>query len=43
MLTIHRQHHPRADGGRGLMLTGAYTAAVIKLEEYVEHTQHPLM
>jgi hypothetical protein len=53
MLTIHGQHHPRADidclyvprkdGGRGLMLTGgAYIAAVIKLEEYVEHTQHPL-
>jgi hypothetical protein len=53
MLTIHGQHHPRADtdhlyvptkdGGRGLMQIGAYIAEIIKLEEYVEHTQDPLM
>jgi hypothetical protein len=54
VLTIHGQHHPRAniaclhvprkDGGRGLMQTeGAYIAEVIKLEEYVEHIQYPLM
>jgi hypothetical protein len=50
ILTIHGQHHPRADihrlynPRRGLMQKeGAYTAEVIKLEEYVEHTQDPLM
>jgi hypothetical protein len=53
MLTIHGQHHPRADinrlffsikdGGRGLMQIGAYIVEVIKLEEYVEHTQASLM
>jgi hypothetical protein len=54
LLNIHGQHHPtadtdglyvpRKDGGRGLMQKeGAYTAEVIKLEEYVEHTQDPLM
>jgi hypothetical protein len=53
MLTIHGQHYPRADidrlfflrkdGGRGLMQIGAYIVEVIKLEEYVEHTQDPLV
>jgi hypothetical protein len=48
MVSINRQHHPRADidclcsqkdGGRGLMqIEGASIADVIKLEEYVEHT-----
>jgi hypothetical protein len=54
MLTIHVQHHPKADvdrlyvpredGGRGLMrIEGAYITEVIKLKEYVEHTEDPLM
>jgi hypothetical protein len=54
MLTIHRQHHrkadidrlyvPRKDGERGLMqIEGAYITEVIKLKEYVEHTEDPLM
>jgi hypothetical protein len=54
MLTIHGHHHPRADidrlyvprkdGGRELMqIEEAYIAEVIQLEEYVEHTQDPLM
>jgi hypothetical protein len=54
MLTIHGQHHPKADidglyvprkdEGRGLMQTeGAYITEVIKLKEYVEHTEDPLM
>jgi hypothetical protein len=53
MLTIHGQHHPKADidhlqvprkaGGRGLMQTGAYITEVIKLKGYVEHTEDPLM
>jgi hypothetical protein len=53
-LTIHGQHHPKADidclyvprkdGGRGLMLIeGAYITEVIKLKEYVEHTEDPPM
>jgi hypothetical protein len=54
MLTIHRQHYPKADtdrlyvprkyGGRGLMqIEGAYITEVNKLKEYVEHTGNPLM
>jgi hypothetical protein len=54
MLTIHGQHHPKADidhlyvprkdGGRGLMqIERAYITEVIKLNEYVEHTEDPLM
>jgi hypothetical protein len=54
MLTIHGQHHPKADidrlyvprkdGGRGLMqIEGAYITEVNKLKEYVEHTEDPLM
>jgi hypothetical protein len=54
MLTIQGQHHPKADidrlydprkdGGRGLMqIEGAYVTEVIKLKEYVEHTEDPLM
>jgi hypothetical protein len=54
MLTIHGQHHlkadtdrlyvPRKDGGRGLMqIEGASITEVIKLKEYVEHTDDPLM
>jgi hypothetical protein len=54
MLTIHGQHHPKAnidplyvprkDGGRGLMqIEDAYITEVIKLKECVEHTEDPLM
>jgi hypothetical protein len=54
MWTIHGQHHPKADidriyvprkdGGRGLVqIEGAYITEVIKLKEYVEHTEDPLM
>jgi hypothetical protein len=54
MLTIHGQHHPKADidhlyvprkdGERGLMqIEGAYITEVIKLKEYVEHTEDILM
>jgi hypothetical protein len=54
MLTINGQHHPKADsdrlyvprkdGGRGHMqIEGAYITEVIKLKEYVEHTDDPLM
>jgi hypothetical protein len=54
MLTIHGQHHPKADndrlyvprkdGGIGLMqIEGAYITEVTKLKEYVEHTEDPLM
>jgi hypothetical protein len=54
MLTIHGQHHPKADidrlyvprkdGGRILMqIEGAYMAEVITLKECVEHTENPLM
>jgi hypothetical protein len=52
MLTIHGQHHPRADtdrlyvprkeGGRGLMRAeGAYTAETLNLVEYVESKEEP--
>jgi hypothetical protein len=42
--TLYHLYAPRKDGGRGLMqIDGAYIAQVIKLEEYVEHTQDPLM
>jgi hypothetical protein len=35
---------PRKDRGRGLMqIEGAYITEVIKFEEYVEHTEDPLM
>jgi hypothetical protein len=54
MLTIHGQHHPTADsyclyvprkeGGRGLMqVEGAYIAEIIKLVEYVESKEDPLI
>jgi hypothetical protein len=54
ILTIYGQHHlkadidrlyvPRKDGGRGLMqIKGAHITEIIKLKEYVEHTQDPLM
>jgi hypothetical protein len=54
MLTIHGQHHPRADtdplnaprkeGGRGLMqVEGAYIAETINLVEYVENKGDPLI
>jgi hypothetical protein len=54
MLTIHGQHHqkadidrlyvPRKDGGRGLMqIEGAYITKVIKFKEYVKYTEGPLM
>jgi hypothetical protein len=54
MLTMHGQHHPKADidhfyvprkdRGRGLMqIEEAYITEVIKFEEYVEHTEDPLM
>jgi hypothetical protein len=53
MLTIHGQHHPRADtdhlcvprkeGGRGLMqVEGAYTAETLSLVEYTESKEDPL-
>jgi hypothetical protein len=51
MLTIHGQHHPKADIDRlyvprkdGLMqIEGAYITEVIKLKGYAEHTDDPLM
>jgi hypothetical protein len=54
MLTIHGQHHPRADidhlyvprkeGGRGLMqVEGAYIAETLNLVEYVENKEDPLI
>jgi hypothetical protein len=54
MLTIHGQHHPRADidrlcvlrkeGGRGLMqVEGAYIAETVSLVEYVESKEDPLI
>jgi hypothetical protein len=54
MLTIHGQHHPRADidrlyvprkeGGRGLMqVEGAYIAETLNLVEYVENKEDPLL
>jgi hypothetical protein len=53
MLTIHGQHHPRADidrlyvprkeGGRGLMqVEGAYIAETLNLVEYVENKDDTL-
>jgi hypothetical protein len=54
MLTIHGQHHPRADtdhlyvpikeGGRGLtQVEGAYIAETVNLVEYVESKEDPLI
>ena len=54
MLTIHGQHHPKADvdhlyvprkqGGRGLMqLEEAYTVEITKLVEYVDRKEDPLI
>jgi hypothetical protein len=54
MLTIHGQHHAKADidllyvsrkdVGRGLLqIEGAYVTEVIKLKEHVKHTDEPLM
>jgi hypothetical protein len=54
MLTIHGQHHPRADidrfyvprkeGGRGLMqVEGAYIAETLNLVEYAESKEDPLI
>jgi hypothetical protein len=54
ILTIHGQHHPRADidhlyvprkeGGRGLMqVEGAYIAETVNLVEYVENKEDPLI
>jgi hypothetical protein len=53
-LTVHGQHHPKADterlyvprkeGGRGLMqIDGIYKAEVMKLRECVESKEDPLM
>jgi hypothetical protein len=54
MLTIHGQHHPRAEidrlyvprkeGGRGLMqVEGAYIAETVNLVEYVESKEDQLI
>jgi hypothetical protein len=54
MLTIHEQHHPRADidrlyvprkeGGRGLMqVEGGCIAETVSLVEYVESKEDPLI
>jgi hypothetical protein len=54
MLTIHGQHHPKADtdrlyvprkeGGRGLMqVEGAYVAETVNLVENVENKEDPLI
>ncbi len=54
LLTIHGQHHPRADvdrlyvprqqGGRGLMqLEAAHAVEVIQLMEYVDRKEDPLI
>jgi hypothetical protein len=54
MLTIHGQHHPRADidrlyvprkeGIRGLMqVEGAYITETLSLVEYVERKEDPLI
>jgi hypothetical protein len=54
MLTIHGQHHPRADtdhlyvprkeGGRGLLqVEGAHIAQTLNLVEYVENKEDPLI
>ena len=54
LLTIHGQHHPRADvdhlyvprqqGGRGLMqLKAAHAVEIIQLMEYVDRKEDPLI
>ena len=54
LLTIHGQHHPKADvdrlyvprkqGGRGLMqLEAAYAVEITKLMEYVDRKEDPLI
>jgi hypothetical protein len=54
MLTVHGQHHPRADidrlyvprkeGGRGLLqVEGAYIAETLNLVEHVESEGDPLI
>ena len=54
LLTIHGQHHPKADldclyirriqGGRGLMqLEEAYTVPIMKLVEYIDRKENPLL
>ena len=54
LLTIHGQHHPKADvdrlyvhrkqGGMGLMqFEAAYVVEITKLLEYVERKEDPLM
>jgi len=54
LLTIHGQHHPKADvdclyvprkqGGRGLMqLEAAYAVEITKLVEYVDRKEDPLI
>jgi len=54
LLTIHGQHHPKADvdrlyvprkqGGRGLMqLEAAHEVEITKLVEYVERKEDPLI
>ena len=54
LLTIHRQHHPKADvdhlyvprkqGGRGLMqLEAAHAVEITKLVEYVDRKEDPLI
>jgi hypothetical protein len=54
LLTIHRQHHTKADvdhlyipkiqRGRGLMhLEEAYTVPIIKLVEYIDRKEDPLI
>jgi hypothetical protein len=54
ILTIHGQHHPRADidrlyvprkeGGRGLMqVEGAYITETLSLMEYIESKEDPLI
>ena len=54
LLTIHGQHHPKADvdrlyvpskqGGRGLMhLEAAHTVETTKLAEYVDRKEDPLI
>ena len=54
LLTIHGQHHPKADvdrlyvprkqGGRGLMqLEAAHAVEITKLMEYVDRKEDPLI
>jgi hypothetical protein len=54
LLTIHGQHHPKADidrmyvsrkqGGRGLMqLEAAHAVEITKLVEYVDRKEDPLI